>query len=522
MARRLWLLGFLLGIPIVGFAIAENIRFHFNSEVKTAVQRSYPDASSAVISQLSIDSLCKERDRNLADLCSTNDHLHLMSRAAVWSGVTGLALLLAIQIAAYAARSNRQLLLRLFKPGFYITAAVITGLILLHAVIAIAAIYYGESIYAGRLHVKLIALIGIGAAIGVVALSRSVFSLVQKVHTTVIGKEITKTQAPALWERVEGLAKQMNALPPERIVVGLDPNFFVTEANVTCLDGTVSGRTLYCSLPLCRILEDQEFASIIGHELGHFKGLDTQYSQQFYPIYRGTISSITSLKQSGGEHPLMTISLLPAIAVLNHFLEQFSVAERTISRARELEADQQGMLVTDEMTFGSALVKVHAFGDVWEQVRQASVRVLHEGKLFRNTSTIYSAAVASIATPGVFDNIADKHLAHPTDSHPPLSTRLAALKIQPEAVFQKALVVQPVAPSINLLPGAEEIEQHISAVYQGILAQEYGIDLQPNSVTSSEEPCDKECPSCAMFNPESATKCLCGFVFEHSSAITAA
>ncbi len=481
MTRRLWLFGLLLGIPIVGFAVAENIRAHFNSEVRLAIQKSYPDATPDALSRLSVDRLCETRDRNLTDLCSTNDHLQLMSRASVWSGALGLALLLAIQIASHAARSNRQLLLRLFKPGFYITATITTGLIIVHATVSIAAIYYGESVYTGRLHVKILALIGIGAIIGIVALSRSVFSLVQKVHTTVIGKEITKEHAPALWDRVETLARKLNALPPQRIVVGLDPNFFVTEAEVVCLDGTLSGRTLYCSLPLCRILEDQEFAAIIGHELGHFKGLDTQYSQHFVPIYRGTISSLASLQQSGGDHALMKIALLPAIAVLSYFLEQFAVAEKTISRIRELEADQQGAAATSEMILASALVKVHAFAGVWDQVREAAVSVLHDGKSFINASKLYSEAVASVATPKAFDNIADAHLTHPTDSHPTLGARLAALKIRPDDVFLTALVVQPISPSINLLPRAEEIEQNLSTPYQAILAQEYGIDLDANA-----------------------------------------
>lgn len=481
MTRRLWLFGLLLGIPIVGFATAEGIRTRFTSDVRSGIKSYYPDSSPAVISKFSIDRLCEERDRSLSDLCSTNDHLRLMSRASIWSVGMGLALLLAIQIAGYAARSNRQLLLRLFEPGFYITAATVTGLIAVHAAIAIGVIYYGESIYTGRLHVKVVALIAIGAVIGIIAVSRSVFSLVQKVHTTVIGKEITKAQAPALWERVEGLAKHLNALPPERIVVGLDPNFFVTEADVICLDGRLSGRTLYCSLPLCRILDDRELAGIIGHELGHFKGLDTQYSQNFFPIYRGTISSLTSLQESGGENPLMKIALLPAIAVLSHFLEQFSVAESAISRSRELEADRQGVLVTNEMTFASALAKVHAFAGVWDQVRHAAVNVLQEGKCFTNASKVYSETVASVATPKAFHNIADTNLTHPTDSHPQLGIRLAALKIQPKDAFQKALVVQPNSPSIDLLPGAEGIEQEISQTYQAILAQEYGINLDANA-----------------------------------------
>jgi Zn-dependent protease with chaperone function len=91
----------------------------------------------------------------------------------------------------------------------------------------------------------------------------------------VVGLSIQEQQAPLLWERVRDVALDLNALPPEHIVVGLDPNFFVTESEVRCLDGTCNGRTLYCSLPLSRILTINEFIGIIGHELGHFKGEDT-------------------------------------------------------------------------------------------------------------------------------------------------------------------------------------------------------------------------------------------------------
>jgi hypothetical protein len=68
-----------------------------------------------------------------------------MRAAALWAGGIGLALLLGIRLAGSAARTNRQLLLSLFKSGLYLTATILLGLILVHAAIAIAAIYYGES-----------------------------------------------------------------------------------------------------------------------------------------------------------------------------------------------------------------------------------------------------------------------------------------------------------------------------------------------------------------------------------------
>jgi Zn-dependent protease with chaperone function len=124
----------------------------------------------------------------------------------------------------------------------------------------------------------------------------------------------------------------------------LDPNFFVAEGEVICLSGRLNGRTLYCSLPLCRILSEEEFTSVIGHELGHFKGQDTKFSERFYPIYRGTASSLAAL-QAAGREGSGSVALLPAIAVLSYFLESLSVAESRLSRDRELAADQTASTV---------------------------------------------------------------------------------------------------------------------------------------------------------------------------------
>jgi hypothetical protein len=47
-------------------------------------------------------------------------------------------------------------------------------------------------------------------------------------------------------------------------------------------------------------------------------------------------------------------------------------------------------------------------------------------------------------------------------------------------------VVQPLTPSINLLPGAEVIEQEITETYQAVLAQQYGIDLESTAGAKAE------------------------------------
>ena len=89
-----------------------------------------------------------------------------MRARAFWAGVVGLTLILVIWLAGTVARTNRWLLLYLFKPGLYLTVLILVGLILVHAAVAMAALYYGESILTGRVHVFVIGAIGLGALIG--------------------------------------------------------------------------------------------------------------------------------------------------------------------------------------------------------------------------------------------------------------------------------------------------------------------------------------------------------------------
>jgi Zn-dependent protease with chaperone function len=481
----MWLFGLILGIPLLGLAVAQGIQAYFNSELRSVIRKQYPNADQAAIAQITLDRLCEKSDAGLRDICGTNANLNLMSAGAVGAGALGFVLLLAIRLAGSVARKRRRLLLYLFKPGLYLTAVVLIILVVIHAALAITAIYYGESALIGRIHIGIIAAIGLGALGGVVVIARSVFSLVRKAQTLVIGVSLSRAEAPELWSRVEQIAERLGALRPQSIVVGLDPNFFVSEADVICLSGTLSGRTLYCSLPLCRILSSSEVSAVIGHELGHFKGLDTKFSESFYPIYRGTASAIGALHETGGEGSA-SIALLPAIAILSYFFECFSVAESGISRDRELAADQAGASFTDSTTMASALVKVHAFSGLWDGLQSAAAGALKEGEAFVNASKTYADAVASSAKPDALTGITDSRLTHPTDSHPPLGVRLGSLRVTLDQVSVASLAVSPADPAIDLIPEFERREEEISGTYQAILAQRLGIDLKAFGKDSEE------------------------------------
>lgn len=247
MAIRIGLLGLILAVPLIAFLVALGIQAHFNSELRAVLRKEFPNTDRTAMSKVTIDRLCENPAPGLRELCSTNRSLNLMQSGVLVAGAIGFALLLVIQLAGSAARNSRNLLLYLFKPGLYLTALTLIGLILVHAALAMAAIYYGESSLVGQIHMGIIGAIGLGALAGVFAMAKGVFSLVTKAQTFTIEINVSKNEAPELWNQVGQIADRLRALRPQHIVVDLDPNFFVTEANVICLNGNLAGRT-HCTV----------------------------------------------------------------------------------------------------------------------------------------------------------------------------------------------------------------------------------------------------------------------------------
>ena len=180
-------------------------------------------------------------------------------------------------------------------------------------------------------------LFGAAAAAGVFFTLKPLF----KKHTaqaTVVGKSVTVADSPMLWTFVKNLAGRTQSDVPRNLVVGLTPEFFVTEAEVQCIDGKLEGRTMYLSAPLCRIMRELE--AVIAHELGHFQGEDTAFTLHFYPIYRGAIDSLngvsevaTSINKVTAYIPIAAFKILGLIGSLSLFptvyMLAFFLAERS-------------------------------------------------------------------------------------------------------------------------------------------------------------------------------------------------
>jgi Zn-dependent protease with chaperone function len=233
---------------------------------------------------------------------------------------------------------------------------------------------------------------------------------------------------------------------------------------------------MFVSLPLCRILRLDEVRAVLGHEVAHFVGLDTTFSREFFPVYRGTAVALQGLA-SRGSGGAASLAVLPAVSLLSFFFDSFAAAERDLSRDRELAADRAGARVTSAGVMATALVKVHAFSHAWSAAEDAMTDALRRRTIYENASVLFADLVVSSASPDHLAGLDERQLAHPTDSHPPLAVRLQNLETSLAEVVDGALRVAPEDPAIGVVAGSDRLERELSRIEQALLARKLGVDL---------------------------------------------
>ena len=245
----------------------------------------------------------------------------------------------------------------------------------------------------------------------------------------IMGRLASAGEAPGLWQLVREVAGRIGAAMPAHIVVGLNEGFFVTEHPVRLTSGQTvpAGRLLYLPLPYMAFLGRAEVAAIIGHELGHFMGEDTEYSLRFSPIYasaRRHLVAIDDVRHE--ENGYWGWFSKPALHLAEYFLHAFHDSVQYWSRQRELAADQVGARQSGGEASTLALLRSSVLAP---RVNQALYECWQSGD--RAGSGVL-ARIRELVRGQGFDQ-ADMHLddcqSHPTDSHPTTRQRIDALGV---------------------------------------------------------------------------------------------
>ncbi|KQP08492.1 peptidase M48 [Methylobacterium sp. Leaf99] len=295
------------------------------------------------------------------------------------------------------------------------------------AVIFEAGLLARPGLGSGEIKMLLIAAVAVGAvllAAGATVLGlRRALSAFEPDPLPIFGRTVSPAEAPGLWRLTEGLAERLGALKPEVVVVGLTGGFFVSAGPAVVEPGgaRLTGRILYLPLPYLALLRGDEVAAIIGHELAHYAGGDTVYSQRFLPIYAGVGRSLDAVAEGhAGSFGLLSPSLRLGVFVM----ERFHLAVRHWSRAREFAADAAGAGPTSVDAAARALLRTGAVAPRISETLDAAA-----GARGSAPADLVAASLERTIARGLDDPAAhlEAEQAHPTDTHPPTRERVAAL-----------------------------------------------------------------------------------------------
>ncbi len=474
MKRFALLLLIVITIPMVGALIGTFAKYRSESTYYELIKEKWGeiDAKEMVEGKLSLEHVSNLPEFANDSFIENYTNVRMLQKGSLATIAVGLLLSLIILFAGLLASIHRRLLLLLFSPGLKLVLLVLFGIILAQGAITTYSIYILEVTLINRFHPFLIGSIGLAAAAGAFSMIVAGFSISKRVSLTITGVRLLKADEPALWDFVEGIAKKLGATIPKNIVVGLDPNFFVTSADVALYpeNANFSEETLYLSLPFIRIFTKDELKAVIGHELGHFRGDDTKYSLKFYPIYAGTNKAIQALTP-GNDYEAGSLLILPAYAVLIFFMERFAIAENKISRLRELQADKAGSDASSSMALISSLLKLGALAGMWSSVRKSMVDALNQGNAIVNASSLYAEAAFDCLDIDMLMSSVNASIPHPTDSHPTISQRMENLGLTLAGFRSTYSTPETHDSAFELLSHPIEIEKGITIFeHQVILA----------------------------------------------------
>lgn len=368
-------------------------------------------------------------------------------QAAAWTTVGGgglallavLGCLAAARLGAWRGRRSRDALVGAFRvvvrmlPPLLGLLAAATAVSIIGAVLFEAGgVWFQDTVSTDEM--KLIVGGAVIAGGGVVFAFKAIRQLRRVLQAftpepmRVLGRAVGPDAGPGLFAFIRQIAAGQGAAPPDNVVLGMTEGFFVTSSPILLLPEkrTVTGRSLYLPAPFLPLLSRGEVASIVAHELAHFTGEDTAYSQHFLPLYAGMARSMDAVASRMSVRGGMDAALQPAAILARHVMDTFSHTVARWSRLRELEADRAALRHESGQTAASALVRTGigaglisgAAGEMYERPDQADADLV---------GTVMARA-GSLGFSDPARHLEDRQ-SHPTDTHPPTRQRIEALGI---------------------------------------------------------------------------------------------
>lgn len=405
---------------------------------------------------------------------------HWAERAAFWTLILGAALLVAAGVLGALAFVNRGLRYASFVAGWRLMTVSSAVEVTLQSAMLVWLSFWLTAYFWHSYYIKLVGLAGIMAAL---AVFYAIYTLFKKLPSgsTIEGELLLEADAPRLWDRIRQLAGRVKTSPPDQIIAGIDNNFFVTEAPCTVAGQTLTGRTLFVSIPLLRVLDTTEADAVLAHELAHLGGGDTRSSAALGPKLN-QFDLYTWQMRSGG------------LTIVAHYLLRlyrmvFEFALARDSREREYTADRVAAKLTAPQSIVQSLIKISAY---------SSYRNTVERKLFEQEQQHTGAlGIAGFVAEGLHPYASSDEFVtamktaavpHPYDTHPPLVERMRNVNHKvAEDSYGAIVTTVPQATWADEISTAAAIEQRLWTDYEQRFAAAHEQSLAYRYEPATEE-----------------------------------
>jgi len=412
--------------------------------------------------------ICADRETNLvsARACTLHTWLTRFRMLALATALLAAAVLVAVPYVGRRCRRKPELLLKVFRGGAHLMTGATIFFLVAQAALLGAMLWLVAALFSGAFEflVGLALLTSFAAAVALYRVGRMLATFNSEFSFEGgRGGALTRECAPELWKLVTATAQAVGIAPPGKIVGCADVNFYASSCRTVINGRTETGHILFVSVPLCHVFTVGEYHAIVAHEMAHFRAQDAEFSLKFYAPYRKGMDTLTTMSASANSSGVGGYVLLPAMYLLWHYLQSFTEAEADWSRVRELAADAVAASVTSRRDVALALVKVSGHDEAWEAAYTELLGSEHDvGAPARTISELFQeSAERTLREENRSERIKrlqGERLRHPTDSHPPLGARLAALGFTVAEMYDVGSDLRPEQPASVLIPGARELE----------------------------------------------------------------
>ena len=275
------------------------------------------------------------------------------------------------------------------------------------------------------------------------------------------GRELSRTDAPALFEAIDRMRARMQGPPFHHVLVTHEMNAAVVQRPLLGLCGWPRNY-LILGLPLLESLTPDEALAVVAHEYGHLAGSHARFGAFIYRLRNtwGSIQDLAAQWQGWGGRLLRRL--------VEWYAPYFNAYTFVLARANEYEADAASAELVSPAVAANALKRVNIAGAKYEQFFDGVFRGLRDAaQPPANTAQLWSRDATRMPEPGLATRWLNESLSREKsafDTHPVLRDRLRALPGEAAATDRLPAPLEGrSAADAWLGESADPLRQHIQA-----------------------------------------------------------